>query len=62
MALSSGLPILLKKFSQCGADHLAQGVFAKKAYKKHMCTFFTMWIGKATGVGIGGLFSTEFAQ
>ena len=40
-ALSAGFLVFLEKCSKCGADHLDQGVFAMKAYKKHVVTCVT---------------------
>ena len=44
MALSAGLPVILEKCSKCASDHLDLGVFAKKAYKKYVCTCAAMWV------------------
>ena len=43
MALSAGLPVISEKCSKCGADHLDQGVFARKAHKKHVFTCGSTW-------------------
>ena len=29
--------MISEKCSKCGADHLDQGVFARKMHKKHVC-------------------------
>ena len=43
--------MISEKCSKCGADHLDQGVFARKAYKKNVFTCGSTCIGYTTGVG-----------
>ena len=43
--------MFLGKCSKSGADHLDQGVFARKAHKKHVFTYGAVWIGYGTSVG-----------
>ena len=50
MVLSADLQVFIVKYSKCGADHLDQGVFTRKADKKHVCICGATWIGQATGI------------